>query len=165
MTKCLWLLFFSPAFFCDTLLHIFGLPLVPVCKSIDIQQQSGLFKAHFYVWSTLFTHCYTDLTRGHINNPWILSPCVNAVPTYKCNSLVGHSFDTFQSFSFSLACSGSWSLIDDIKRSGEIWGLDVKITDWLRMTQSFAESQFSAAWRWKAWGSRKERRYHGINEA
>lgn len=41
--------------------------------------------------------------------------------------------------------SSSRALIDDIKRSGEIWGLDGEINDWLRMTQSVAESQSAAA--------------------
>lgn len=83
------------------------LPANPIlqiyCLQLCMIQQSVFAKAPSDAFSSLFAHTvlqgsWKHLKRGFINNPWILCSCINAAPTYKCKSVVGHCFDTFHGF-------------------------------------------------------------------
>lgn len=119
----------SLAFLCDTLLYVLMLPVNPpnlilylfgnlhdvttsVCRA-TFQHKFSFFLSSFVFFffpHTVLQGFWAQLKRGYINNPWILSPCVNAVPTCKCKSLVGHSFDTFKFFLLSLPLPHSLAL-------------------------------------------------------
>lgn len=87
--------------------------------------------------NTILHGSWKCLKRGCINNPWILCPCINAAPTYKCKSLVGHCFDTFQSFSLAL-----WQLSFDWWQQKEWGNLRAGLGDnWLAENDSVCSTE------------------------